>query len=379
MITADVSCRLLDIDFGGIEAVLTGRQLVPYNPADAQSYMRLARLGMHAALVAIAQGHPLDVSQPDDILGPQLSAIKKDPANTEIYWKSKRTIHGANFGLTPYGAYDRGLFNSVKEANEFFDYYHALCPTLPIFHREVRKHAQEVGYLGGPTLPGRAPSIWDHPYGYRLAFHDVLSYRPCDEFTARKWLKDPTRKSRIIQMHGRWFQVQWGGDSKAVIAYYPQSIASGRLKEAELALFADPDSPDYIGDCYFGRTPLLVPVHDSLVLHIPNRCYDRVVEIAARVMQQPSPHLPIPVEWGWGSHLAIGVSAKGGKNWAPRVSEAEALEYAVKSGHPVRANLLGMEDIEVPAYVPHAGFDASVLPVEDEDQEDWAALQRVVA
>ncbi len=89
MITADVSCRLLDIDFGGIEAVLTGRQLIPYDAADAQSYMRLARLGMHAALVAIAQGHPLDVSQPDDILGPQLAAIKKDPANAGIYWKSK--------------------------------------------------------------------------------------------------------------------------------------------------------------------------------------------------------------------------------------------------------------------------------------------------
>lgn len=379
MTTADVSCRLLDIDFGGIEAVLTGRCLIPYNADDARTYMRLARLGMHAAVVAIAQGNPLDLTQPDEILGPQLAAIKKDPANKAIYQRSKSTVHGANFGLTPYGAHARGLFPTLKDAQAFFRYYHTLCPTLAVFHQAVRKHAHEAGFLGGPTLPGRTPSIWDHPYGYRLPFHDVLSYRPCDEFTARKWLLDPTRAARITQLHGRWFQIQWGGDSKAVIAYYPQSTAAGRLKEAELALFADPDAPDYIGDCYFGRTPLLVPVHDSLILHVPDRCWDRVVEIVARVMQQPSPYLPIPAEWGWGDCLSIGVSAKAGKNWAPRIDEAEAAGYTAQSGHTVRANLDGMEDIDVPAYVAQAGGDAPVLPLVDEDADEWNALKRVVA
>ncbi len=94
MITADASCRLLDIDFAGIEAVLIGRCLIPHHAEDAKTFMRLARLGLIAAVTAIAQGNPVDLAQPDDVLGPRLAAIKQDPANTVINYKSKRTVHG---------------------------------------------------------------------------------------------------------------------------------------------------------------------------------------------------------------------------------------------------------------------------------------------
>ncbi len=214
----------------------------------------------------------------------------------------------------------------------------------------------------------------------------MLSYQPIDEHTARKWLGDPLRKSRIVEMHGRYFQTKPGNDWNRVVAYYPQSIAAGRLKEVQRRLFL-PWSPDYIGDCYFGRTPLLAPIHDSLLLHIPNRILDRVIEIVSRVMQEPSQYLPIPLDWGWGPFLPIGISAKAGKNWAPRLTAEDVIKIQTKAaseGKPVpvdlQPNMNGMTDIEIPTWVYHAGADDPVLPREGEgDELEWFQLARSVA
>lgn len=359
MITAEVSCRLLEVDFSGIEAVLTGRLLwqLGFDSAGARQYIRLARLGMHAAVTGGKVGVPVDLTQPDDVLKPQLDAIK-DQHPLE-YDTSKRTVHAKNFGMSTYGQVEKfpEFFPTLRIAEEFERYYYALAPDLPKMHSALRKQARETGFLGGITLPPATPTIWDHPYGYKHWFHDVLSYQPVNEFTARKWLKDPARAHRIVYLHGRPFRMQTGNDGNRVIAFYPQSTAAGRLKEVELALFV-PDSPDYIGDCYFGRTPLLGPIHDSLLLHVPNACFDRVAEIVIRVMQTPSARLPIPHDWQWGPYLPIGVSAKTGKNW------------------------MAMEKLSVPAWewVPAIDADPPVLPREGEGEiEDWQLLARHVA
>lgn len=389
MITADVSCRILEVDFSGIEAVITGRCLYAHaiDTPGAQKYIRMARLGMHAAVTGRAMGRPVNFDRADTLVKADLTAIKL--AYPVQYDTAKRTVHANNFGMTTYGMVEKfpEFFPTLAKAEEFQRYYYAEAPGLPIWHSTVRHRAREHGSLGGPTPPGTTPTIWDHPYGYRHWFHDVLSYQPCDEFTARKWLKDPARKDRIVQMHGRWFKVRPGNDWNRVIAFFPQSVAAGRLKEAELDLFL-PDSPNYIGDCYFGRTPLLGPIHDSLLLHIPVRIWDRVVEIVVRVMQTPSPRLPIPLEWNWGPNLPIGVSAKAGRNWAGTLSEdkAEKLSIAMtlKYGSPVtiRPNLKGMEEIEIPTWAwvpPQAGADDPVMPREGEGEwSDWQELARVV-
>jgi hypothetical protein len=363
MITADVSTRLLEVDFSGIEAVMTGMYLWRhgFSSEGAKQYIRLARLGMHAAVTSLKVGKPVDLTQDDTIVKQQLNAIKK--AFPQEYDTSKRTVHANNFGMTTYGMVEKfpEFFPNLRAASEFQNYYYALAPDLPKWHLALRKRAKEAGFLGGPTLPGAVPSIWDHPYGYRHWFWDVYSYQPCNEFTARKWLKDPLRAGRIVYMHGRPFKIDFGGDGNRVIALYPQSTAAGRLKEAEMRLFT-PWSDDYIGDCYFGRTPLLGPIHDSLLLHIPNRCFDRVAETVIRVMQEPSRLLPIPIDWGWGECLPIGVSAKAGRDWA------------------------AMEEIDVPTWMPavpvvlSAGEDPPVLPPEGTgDEEDWHMLERSVA
>lgn len=390
MISADVSCRILEVDFSGIEAVITGRCLKRhgFSSEGAKQYIRLARLGMHAAVTGLKVGKPVDLSQDDKIVKEQLNAIKK--AYVKEYDTSKRTVHANNFGMTVYGMQEKfpEFFPTIKAAEEFQKYYYALAPDLPKWHLALRKQAREAGFLGGQTQPPAPPSMWDHEYGYRHWFHDVLNYKPITEFTARKWLKDPSRAWRVVYMHGRPFKADLGGDGNRVIAFYPQSIAAGRLKEAENDLFM-PWSPYYIGDAYFGRTPLLGPIHDSLLLHIPVRIWDKVVEIVAQVMQRPSTYLPIPVEWGWGEYLPIGVAAKAGRNWAPAVDEDEQIKIKIKYGKDVALNHNGMEDIEIPAWVPHAGPDDPVLPHEDgeswfgtsiaDEEESWNALQRHVA
>lgn len=278
-----------------------------------------------------------------------------------VRWQDTISVTGnSNFGLTPFGAAEQfpKFFPTLAHAQKFFKYYYELCPSLTQYHFDVRKQAKDLGYLGGPTMPGQPVSRWDHPYGYKHWFWDVLGYQPTDEVTAQRWLRHPERKHRIVRLHGRWFKVILGGDSKRVIAFYPQSIAAGVLKRAELRLF-HPESPDYIGDAYFGRTPLLHPIHDSLFLHVPNAVFDRVVRIVVRVMQDAIPELPIPREWGWGNYLRIGVDAKAGRSWDKKSMSKVKID-------PL---LLGIDNPE----------DDPVLPREDSDGEDWSSLERQVA
>lgn len=372
-LTADVSCRLLEVDYCGIEAVITGWFL--RDPA----YIRLARLGIHAAVAAQKLGQPIDLSLPDVEVSERLKAIKiEHPLTYDI---CKRVVHANNYGMTTYGMVEKfpESFPTERAARETQQHYYALAPTLPEWQLAVRTQAKKLGYLGGPTPPGAVPSKWDHPYGYRRWFWDVLSYRPTNEFTARKWSCDNRWKTRIIYMHGRPYKVQLGGDSKRVIAFYPQSTAAGRLKEVELALF-HPQSHTYIGDCYFGRTPLVGPIHDSLLLHLPNRCFDRVAHQVFTVMTQPTMHLPCPLEWNIGSHLGIGIAAKTGINWAPHINEDRALQIKLETGVNVSVNLLGMEDLAVPVMnlqVPNLD-DTSVLPRDDDSEDEWKSLARVI-
>jgi hypothetical protein len=360
--TADVSCRLLEVDYAGIENSLTAYYLWHHGVETAEGayqYLRWCHLGLHAAVTAIKVGDPAFPNWPDDRIVAHLGMIKKKHATA--YDICKRVDHGTGYGLTPFGMCEMfpDYFKSIKEAEEGQQFLFTLAPGLPKWHFAVRKRAREVGYLGGVTTHG-TPTIWDHPYGYRHWFWDVLSYKPCDEVKARKWLRDPHKKDRIVQLHGRWFQVQFGGDSKRTCAYYPQSTGSAILKLAELRLF-HPDSADYIGDAYFGRTPLLHPIHDALFMHLPNRVFDRVLAIVVRVMQDELKALPIPPEWNMGKFLRIGVAAKGGRTW-----DADDM-------HKLKVDAIRF-GVEQPEDTPLIGRGES-----EAEGEMWDALSRRVA
>lgn len=302
-IVAAKGCKIVEVDFSGIEAVLTGWYM-----RDAD-YIRLAKLGVHAALASHVLGKPYNPAWDTDHLRGYLKEIKKsDPV---IYDRSKRTAHGTNYGLTEFGMVRNfpASFPTIAVAKRFKRIYAEMAPALVTWQNAVRERAYQQNYLGGPG---------DHPYGYKHWMWAVLGFRGIPEHVYRKRQKLHEPCS-VIQ--GKYYAVVLGDDAKRAVAFYPQSTAAGVLKEAMLRLF-EPDSPSYIGDAYFGKTPLRAPIHDSLLLEVPTRALDQVMERVVREMTRPIPELAL--DWvsladrqrlELGSHLVIGVEAKVGDNW----------------------------------------------------------------
>lgn len=314
------SAKILEFDFAGIEAVLLGRFM--NDPA----YIRLAKLGIHAYVASHVLKRPADLSWPDAELAAYFTAIKNAPdAATELaYNQCKRTVHGKGYGMTVHGLLRNNpqYFRTLKQAQAIDDVYCAVAPALPKFHEAVFYVADTQRYLGGPgdytyteKTPTAPPRISGHPYAYRHTFNSVVAYERLN-MSQVLWRK--RQKLPVVDFNGIMYGYKLGDDAKRAIAFYPQSTARGVLTEAALKLF-DPDGPwvdrCYIGDCYYGETPLRAPIHDSLLLEVPTRMVDRVVERCALAMQWPVEALPLPAAWGMGTHLAIGVDAKIGPDW----------------------------------------------------------------
>jgi uracil-DNA glycosylase family 4 len=339
-IVAAPGCRLLEVDFAAIEAVETG-----WCARDAE-YYRLAKLGVHAALVTHVLGRPYDPAASDQALRELFQATKQQ--HLDVYEPAKRYVHGRSYGLTVAGMVLQfpDLFPTHASAEKFARVFERMAPGVAAWQIETQVKAQRLHYLGGAG---------DHPFGYKHWFWSVYTYK---RLTATQYYRLVAKYQKkgetppVVSIHGQWFRVSLGEDGKRVLAFYPQSIAAAVLKEAMLRLFADRDSASYIGDVYYGRTPLRAPIHDSLLLEIPDRAWDRTVAIVCQEMQRPVIEQPLPESWGRkGEYVAIGVAAKAGHDWQ------------------------AMTEIAVPGYESDWHAD----PVEDEDDEDWGALGRVIA
>lgn len=295
--------RLAEFDFSGIEAVLSG-----YFMRDPQ-YIWLAKLGVHAGLASYVLKRPYS---PDWAVSDIVAYFKElKESEPVVYDRSKRCVHGKNYGLTIYGMVRNfpETFPSLKVARGIEAIYDQMAPKLGEWHTHLRERAYAQNYLGGPG---------DHPYGYKHWFWSVLGFRsiPYNVYLKRQRLHEP-----VTTIQGKYFAITLGEDAKRAVAFYPQSTAAGILKEVMLRLFA-PDSPAYIGDAYYGKTPFRAPIHDSLLLEIPNRVWDSVCEKVYREMLRPIPELSL--EWipqvdrdrlNLGPLLSVGVSAKQGLDW----------------------------------------------------------------
>lgn len=360
-IVADPGYRLVEADFAGIEAVDTG-----WLSGDPD-YIRLATLGVHAYLTShvLAEartiGSPASLAWSDGDLAIFFKEIKKKfPAE---YDKCKRVVHGNNYGLTTYGMvqnFPDVFTGGLKEATHFQDLYYALAPKLPKYHQKMRNFAYENGYLGGPyvddyTLLTRGGN---HPFSYMHWFWGVQSFVPMNESEYRKKLWIAVNRMGLKQhpkcviINNRPFEIIMGEDSKRVIAFPPQSIAGGQLKEAEISLF-HPESPYYMGEIADGKTPLIAPIHDSLLLHVPDRMVDWVVMNVLQVMRTPFWQMPMPAEWNMGSHLRVNVSVK--------VS-------------PIGGSWADCEEIQIPDMAPATASEILYLPVEEDQYEDVGDL-----
>jgi len=279
-------CVFIEADFSAIEAILTG-----WFCGDP-TYIRLARLGVHAYLTSHLVNKPADLGWSDEVLGDYFKKIKK--AYPVKYHQGKGTVHGTNFGQTPYGMakLHPHLF-TISSATALQTLYYKLCPKLKSWHNNLRQRAHRQGYLGGN----------DHPFHYKHWFWEVL-----------KWSGG---------------KVSLGRDANRVVAFYPQSTAAGILKEACLRLM-DPGGANYIGDTFHGRTPIRALIHDSILCEVPLGEKDRVIRALYNEMTTPIKVLPCPKEWGLGPYLTIGVAIKVGPTWGS-MEEIDLKELGVAS------------------------------------------------
>jgi DNA polymerase I-like protein with 3'-5' exonuclease and polymerase domains len=274
-VVASPSCKLVALDFAAIEAVQTGWFI------GDPDFIKLAALGIHAYCASHDLGRPASISWSHDQLDHYFKELKaREPA---AYKRNKQGVY-----LTLYGGSAHMLhalypqsFPTLNAAQKWQAFFFALCPRVSKWQDELRKRASKQGFLGGA----------DHPFGYRHWFWNVYDYN-----------------SRTQRWH-------LGDDAKRCVAFYPQSTAFGVLAEASLRLL-DPTSPSYVGELYYGRTPIRALIHDEILAEVPDQHIDDYVEKACREMRRPVVQQPCPPEWGLGPHLAFGVSVKIGQDWA---------------------------------------------------------------
>jgi hypothetical protein len=264
-IVAGPDCLLVEADFAAIEAVITGWY------AGDPDYMRLARLGIHSYLVANKLGVPVDLSISDADLGQLLGKVKHDHHDKPIYKSLKKTVHLSNYGGSAFQMVKAApaMFPTVAIATELQEFYFSLCPKLKAWQTSVRARADKEGFLGGT----------DHPYSFKHWFWDVTNW-------------DPIKKCVVP-----------GSDWNRAVAFYPQSTTAGVTAEVALAL-SDPASPCYVGNLYFGETPLRLLPYDAIVAEVPKDKLDLYLERLDIAM-----HLPLP-------HLKLGHDVKIGPDWA---------------------------------------------------------------
>jgi hypothetical protein len=295
-VVASPGCTLIEADFEGVEAVMTG-----YFASDPD-YMRLSKLGMHAFVTSHIVGKPASVDWGDEELRGYLKEIKAE--YPDIYPRAKVCTHGKNYLLTAYGAVreNPGLFSGVKEAQQILDLIDEVAPRLSIWQEATLKRAHKQSYLGGS----------DHPYNYRQWFHLIYKYTKISEFEYQRLSKE--NPNSVLSFNGKRFRIDLGEDAKKAVAFYPQSTTGGLIKETCLQL-THPDSEYYIGDFFHGKTPLRMPIHDSVVLEVPDEKLDKTIETVAAVMGNPIKQMPMASEWGMGEYLKIGVEIAVGKDW----------------------------------------------------------------
>ncbi len=266
---------LINADSSAIEAVIMGYTI------NSPRMVALAKAGIHDWFMSHVRankegGVGIDAGLPFELLRKACKEAKAYdaslPSARQLRDAMKRTIHGTDYGLTPFGMADEypDEFPSVKIATEYQEMLFQLLPELKIGIRNIRERADRQTFL-------------DNHYQYRHYFYAVT-----------KWNSN----------YQKW---DLGTDAKRCIAFGPQSDASAIQTEDLLTLAADP----------LIRPMLRLIVHDSHVLECPIDMVDYVCGGLHSTMSRPRPEL---------GGLEIGVEIKYGINlqdtqlWVPKPS-----------------------------------------------------------
>ncbi len=356
-------CKLIEIDLSGVEAVILGWYAARLT--DDPMVIRFGKLGLHALVASHLVHKPPDMAWPDDQLAAYFKQIKT--AHPDDYEPAKRTVHGTGYGMTPEGMVLMfpQYYPDLKYAQFVQGVYFSVCKPVPAFQLWVKSQMARTNYLGGPVKSG-LDILSDHnahPYTYDHHFWNAVDYRKLSPAQCRLYKVDPKRFGQVIDIEGELHALKWGPDSKRGLAFYPQSTAGAKLKEDEIELFDEPDGPTYVGDFYYGRTPLRAPIHDSLLAEVPFRKVDQFLERALTALLRPVEELPLRPGWNMGSYLTIGVEGKIGDDW-------EAM-------HPISVPTL--EALGLSIWDQGVAGDQVYIPAEEADDEDSIELRTPIS
>jgi uracil-DNA glycosylase family 4 len=309
-------------DYSGFHALMLGFE------AEDETYMRLARLGIHdyiAAYIVKAnlpkqlkqlsqflknnKGHSryneaeelygnlnrshnfladLDgwITLPDNELKVKLKYVKKNH-EFERNAQAKPAAHGIGFGEGVNKLYNlnRHSFANKKQVQDLHDLIKSLFPKVFEYQDKIRLLAHHQHYLVSR-------------FGYIRWFHDVFDWRLIPEG------RNPKPNEVIIKgSDNKWWLRTAGKDSEACIAYYPSNNAFGKMKEAMREC-------EELG--YLDKYGLINQIHDSLMFEIWLELIKEAAKNVYEVMIKPSKHLINSVA---PDGLWCGVEIKIGESW----------------------------------------------------------------
>jgi len=260
-------------DYSGIEAVITG-----YCMQDP-TYIRLAKLGVHAFLCSHLVGEPAQTAWSDQALAAWFKRIKKQ--YPDMYFAAKKVVHLSNYAGTPNKMWEAEpeVFNSPKDAAKYQDIYYGVAPKLPAWHLELCERAEKCGYV-------RAPD------GFVHRFHNLFRY---EYVKGSGWTK--------FNKSGK---PMFGEDAKRAIAFQPQHMAAVYMKQSMVTIARE--APDLV-------QWLRLTIHDELLWECPEELADEVDFRIKEIMERPCKYMPLPEEWDMGEFLTIGTEGKRGYKW----------------------------------------------------------------
>lgn len=275
-------------DFSGIEAVLVGYF------AGSPTYIRAAKLGVHAFLCSHIVGQPASWAWSDADLSAFFKEIK-GKFKVE-YDTAKRIVHGSNYMMTPSKMQHEypETFKTIAAASRLQGTYHELFPEIRAWHRDLclrvdgtKRRRGEDGERVDPWTLGVCYA--ENPFGYRHEFYNVIDWELTDAEGEKIW---------------HW---SFGEDAKRLVSFLPQSTAAAIIKKSGKTLWHQHPR--------VGQSMRLM-IHDSILGEAREEEIEECLTISQQVMESPQEELPLDPAWGLGSNLSIGTEAKVGRSWA---------------------------------------------------------------
>jgi DNA polymerase I-like protein with 3'-5' exonuclease and polymerase domains len=257
MFVAAPGCRLAELDFKAIQAVIIG-----YLAKD-EDFIRASKLGVHAILASHVLARqrlmtaPIDLTLDTSSIKTAIRAVKAQ--YPKLYDVCKHVVYLSSFGGTPYRMKVEypDEFPSIKYAEELQQlYFSTLGRKVRQWQLDTLQLAHKQCYL-------------DSPFGHRHYFWNVFAW-------------DTKRR-----------QMVWGPNAKDALAFLPQAIERCVLTSAIQRVVARDLA-----------SVLRWPIHDSLLVEVANG--DTHIATIKEEMQRPIPEL---------DNLSIEVEVSVGESW----------------------------------------------------------------